>query len=397
MKILFIAGQAIKSNSSVSMMNIAYIKGLLEVGNQVKVITSKLPNEHIATDNGFKLPPEIEIEEFKISGSYAALSSKKNKANNIIISKLKKLARTTYHSFSIYGSQKSWINNVYKYSDDEYYDVIISSSDPKHSHLFAKKLIEEKRIQYRKWVQLWGDPMYLDITKKNILFNKRLYKEEENLLSAADKIIYVSPFTAEKQKEIFPKFESKIEYILIPYLFKDNSHVTNKIGKDMTFGYFGDYHSKVRNLMPMYNAAYKTDTKLIVRGNSDKLLDSKGKIDVDRRIPIEKLKKIESNTDVFIHLCNLKGTQIPAKVYYYSGTKKPILFILDGEKKRIKNFFEKYDRYVFCENKEEEIVKAIEKLKNGNYDKKKARILEELSPASIAKELMCKIGGEKIG
>lgn len=389
MKILFIAGQAIKSNSSVTMMNVAYIQGLVETGNYVKVITSRLPENHIAQDNGFELPKEVDIEEYSISPTFDALSNKKVK--NHKFKSVKNLLRKIYNNFSIYGTQKAWVNNVERFSDEEYYDLIISSSDPKHSHLFAKYLIEKGKVRYGKWVQLWGDPMYLDITRKRNLLNHRLYKEEENLISSADKIIYVSPFTAEKQKELFPQQRNKIDYILIPYFSIDN-HLSNNIERNkMTFGYFGDYHSEVRNLDPLYDAALETGVNMVVRGNSDNPAKSINKINIGSRIPIKELNEIEKNTDVFVHLCNLTGTQIPAKVYYYSGTTKPILFILDGDSAKIKEFYSKYNRYVFCENNKEDIIKAINKIRNNDYPKEMMRVVDELSPAFIVKDLLLKV------
>ncbi|PIC63991.1 hypothetical protein CSV79_08710 [Sporosarcina sp. P13] len=395
MKILFIAGQAIKSNTSVTMMNIAYIKGLIEAGNSVKVITSKLPDGHIASDNGFELPNTLEVEELNISSSFNALSSKRIGSKRVVFNNLKKVLRKAYNSFSLYGPQKSWIKNVDSFSSDEYYDLIISSSDPKHSHLFAKLLIEKKKVLYGKWIQIWGDPMYIDITRNSKLFNKRFYNEEERLISAADKVIYVSPFTADKQKELFPKYQDKIDYILIPYFTLDDTLPRNVNGNDMIFGYFGDYNSKVRNLKPLYNAAIKSKTKLTIRGNSDKPLTKKTDIDISGRISIKELNELEKKTDVFIHLCNTNGTQIPAKVYYYSGTKKPILFILDGESKKIKSFFEKYKRFVFCENNREDIIKAINEIKSRKFSEVKNEVLDELSPVSIANDLLRKVGGDK--
>lgn len=390
MNILFIAGQAIRSNTSVTMMNLAYIQGLLEAGNQVKVITCSLPEDHIARDDGFNIPKEVKIEEYKVSASFNALSNKKGKSTNKVSSNIKNLLRKLYYSFSIYDSQIAWINNVEKVSEITYYDLIISSSDPKHSHLFAKKLIELGKVKYGKWVQIWGDPMYFDITRRNFLFKKRLLKEEESLISSADKIIYVSPFTAKQQKEIFPRYKNKIDYVLIPYFSLDESKSKNS-KENMKFGYFGDYNTNIRNISPLYNAAADTNIKLIIRGNSDQPLSSNKNIDVSGRIPIQELKQLEKETDVFIHLSNIKGTQIPAKVYYYSGTKKLILFILDGNSKEIKDYYSSFDRYIFCENNKDAITNEINKIRNGYYSEKEIRIPDKLSPLNIAISLLEKI------
>jgi hypothetical protein len=85
----------------------------------------------------------------------------------------------------------------------------------------------------------------------------------------------------------------------------------------------------------------------------------------------------------------LRGGQIPGKIYHYSATTKPILFILDGteeEKKIIKEHFAQYDRYFFCDNTKEDIELAINKL-TANYTQYCGRIVEEFSPKQVVAQL----------
>lgn len=394
MKILFIAGQAIRSNSSVTMMNLGYINGFVQAGHDVRVITSKLPNNHIATDIGFEIPESIVLDEYDISPAFNILSSKqkKNDNKNFIIGIFKKMIRKLYYKISIYDSTKSWVNSVTEIDlSNEFFDLVISLSDPKHSHLFAQRLLNNKRVRCNKWVQLWGDPMYLDITRKGILFRSRLFKEEERLISNADKVIYVSPFTAIEQKKNYPNYSKKIDYVLIPYFRRDETTPKNFKNKKIVFGYYGDYDSKIRNLKPLYDAAVESKSILKIRGNSDKPFKSTSYIDVKSRVILKELEEIEEETDVLVHLCNSKGTQIPAKVYYYSGTKKPILFILDGETEKIKKFFEPFERYIFCENNKEDILHAMNRILEIIEDGKDLRIVDELSPVSIVEEMLRKI------
>lgn len=394
LKILFIAGQSIKSNSSVTMMNVAYINGLVQLGHDVRIITSKLPEGHIATDGGFELPKEVKIDEYSLGSTFSIMSTKKKARGllNSIVSQAKGILRKVYYKFSIYDSQRSWVKNVDKIDlKNEHFNLVISSSDPKHSHIFAEKLIERNQVKCDSWLQLWGDPMYLDITRKGALLKRRLLLEEKRLISKANKIIYVSPFTADEQKKIFPEYANKMDYVLIPYIKRDEEVSLNINGDQMVFGYYGDYSTKIRNLKPLYDAAIESSLKLIIRGNTDKPLTSSSNIEVGNRISIKELEALEKKTDVFIHLCNSRGTQIPAKVYYYSGTKKPILFILDGESKKTRNFFQKYERYIFCENNTKDILNTINKIRLNGFGEKETRIMDELSPVSIAEELLKKV------
>lgn len=169
MRILFIAGQAIKSNSSVTMMNLAYIQGLVELGHQVHILTSKLPENHISIDDGFLVPEGVKIDEFPLGSAFNHLSNKKMNNNKKLnfFSIIKSILRKLYYKFSIYDSQKSWIRNAKKVTfENNYFDFIISSSDPKHTHLFANEIIRLHKVRFNQWIQIWGDPLFLDITRK---------------------------------------------------------------------------------------------------------------------------------------------------------------------------------------------------------------------------------------
>ena len=64
-------------------------------------------------------------------------------------------------------------------------------------------------------------------------------------------------------------------------------------------------------------------------------------------------------------MCNLKGGQIPGKIYQYSATNKKILFILDGSESEIsvlENYFKKFNRYIFCKNNVVDIEFAIKEI-----------------------------------
>ena len=119
--------------------------------------------------------------------------------------------------------------------------------------------------------------------------------------------------------------------------------------------YIGSYPSKIRNIMPLYDAIKKLNNsfKTYIIGDSDISLQQTANITLGVR---QNTEEIEAESDLHICLLNKEGGQIPSKVYYLSASTKPILIILDGELKQdIKAFFKSFNRYYFCENNTTEI------------------------------------------
>jgi len=241
------------------------------------------------------------------------------------------------------------------------YDIMISSSDPKSSHFFAQKIYEQNRSRIGRWIQYWGDPFALDINQSGgSAF--RVKCAEKKLLRYADKVIYVSPFTLNKQRELYPMYADKMHYLPIPVRAKqisDNQKIDNS---HLKIGYFGAYKKRDRDIIPLYEAVNQTNHHLEIVGPSDVILSSTEHVNVHEqvRMPVAYIEEREKETDVLVCICNRSGTQIPGKAYHYAMTNKYVLIILDGEyAEEIRDFLSKYDRYVFCDNNEESIISAL--------------------------------------
>jgi len=63
-----------------------------------------------------------------------------------------------------------------------------------------------------------------------------------------------------------------------------------------------------------------------------------------------------------VFVANKAGGQIPGKIYQYAGTNKPILFILDGDSRTLKEQFAKYDRFIFADNTRQSIERGIREI-----------------------------------
>lgn len=383
MKVLYVVGTCLTKNTSANMSHNAYIQGLLENNCDVEIVMaldswgqsdSALPRWKQAHYYEYKSENALDKLRKYVAGKMPEQPI--TQINNLDLNKktssktrkkVRECIKNLYYSIfppdPVYPLEKVWLKQASKFKTKKHYDLVISNSSPAASHRLVVILSDRKRISYNRWIQIWEDPWYYDLYGGH---PQRIKQEEHFLLQRASEVYYVSPLTLEYQKKYYGDCASKMKCIPLPFL---DFSKTNKdiLASEVSFGYFGDYYSKTRNLVPFYNALCETKAKGYIYGDTDLRLNSTDRIDVSGRITLDKLELIQRKTGVLVHLCNLKGGQIPGKIYHYSATDKPILFILDGtdeEKEIIKLFFEKYHRYVFCNNDEESIKSAINEISN---------------------------------
>ncbi len=381
MKILYISTSPLEYSASSNMRNIALLKGLTENGHNICTLTPEAQKDSSLYDDkicNVDITKKYFVDLGKI---HSSLTIKKNN-NKSLKNKIKKILYNFLKKIKIYDFRSSLANK--KIIIDEQFDIIISSSDPKSSHLMAKNVIKNNPNITKKWIQYWGDPFYDDINDKRGIFKIFVKKEENKLIESCDKVVYVSPFTLKKQQELFPKYKNKMFFLPIPYNQELIYDKTNN--KKITLGYFGDYYKRNRNIIPLYNFVKNDkDLKLLICGKSDIDLNEENNIIIKERQPIEKIREFEKKTDILICICNNSGTQIPGKVYHYSATNKPILIILDGEnQEELKQYFNKFNRYILCYNNEESIKEGVKKISSNTMNTP----CKKLSSKNIAKEFI---------
>ena len=247
---------------------------------------------------------------------------------------------------------------------NEHFDLIISTSDPKTTHVFVKKLIK-KGLSYGRWIQHWGDPMYGDITRSNAYPNWIVKLYERRIINWADKVVYVSPFTAEMLKQAHPQYADKIHFLPLPCEEIEQTSLQEKTDL-LKLVYLGDYSPSIRNILPLYDAVKELEgVQLTIAGISSLKLDNTDHITVLPRIPQTQCHQLEAEADVSITVCNLRGTQIPGKVYYAAATQKHMLVILDGdEKDKLRAYIESFNRYIVCDNNVESIKEALKAIQS---------------------------------
>ena len=359
MRILMVQLSPIEAKSSATISMLGLVKGLMESNCTVDYLTVPVSKNHLKVND--KIFSRINIIRTKNNSTYDSVvkTSGKFKVGLGIVRKI-------FHFFSLYDYSHLIAKNIDLSLVKTEYDLIISSSDPKTSHIAVQNLIKQG-LRYKWWFQHWGDPMALDITRKSIYPKKIIEKIEEGLLLSADKIFYVSPFTLKEQKQLFPRLADKMYFLPLPYMEKKIYGKSNN--KKFLVGYFGDYKSKIRNILPLYDTCVKLKDviNLNIAGGSDLLLQPTENINIYPRCDSTQLEK---KSDLLVCMLNLKGSQIPGKLYYYAATNKPILVLLDGEnQEEMRRYLKSFNRYIICDNNVNSIMTEIQEIivKNISY------------------------------
>lgn len=396
MKILVVAGSCLRVNSSANLCHLAYIRGLVENGHQVQVLCVEEKGQ--VTDDSMVLPEGAQYCYFPDNFLYRFMrpSSWKQTKNNLqnqrkswktnIIAYLRKAVNSFYGPFGLHGA---WAKNAVRgFNAQPYYDVVISLSSPVHSHWVAVQLIKKKKVRCKKHIEIWEDPWYLDLYNRQK--NKQQFTMEKELLSACDRVFYVSPLTLQYQKELFTDSAGKMDWVALPYYYKE----AQATAPNHHFGYFGDYFPFSRDLTPFYQAAKQSNVSVCICGSPESLFEPTEKISIYPRLDLADLKRREQETGILVCLANKKGGQIPGKIYQYAATYKKVLFILDGtpaEQEVLRRFLEPFQRFYFCRNNVADIKKALAEILVGNSQIKNEP-LESFSPAHIVRQIFAKAG-----
>lgn len=398
MEILVINGDCVQTNSSANLCHIAYIRGLVDAGHNVTLLSAD--GRDYRLDPSIQIPSAVNHYTYYGVSLYEKLSLKKRSAvvsnpapsaaqcrsgSSGIRTKVKELIRSLYGPHSIYST---FVHKAQKFSSPVEYDFILSISTPPSSHLLAHNLLKAGRIKGRHWIQIWEDPWHNDVY--GFQGTESIRREERRLLSFAEKVCYVSPLTLKYQQEKYPESADKMFWQPLPFYYKSES-LCSAVSGGNRYGYFGDYAPAARRLEPFYKAAKETGIEVNICGNPSNLFAGTDHIHIHPRLPLSELKPIEDNTNVLVFLCNRMGGQIPGKIYQYSATNKTILFIMDGteeEQKVLKEFFGKFNRYVFCQNTVEDIANAIGLIESGDLGGIENRPLDVFKPTSTIENIL---------
>ena len=268
--------------------------------------------------------------------------------------------------------------------DDEY-DYIVSSSDPKSSHVFAEKIIRLKHYK-AKWIMYWGDPMTSDVSAYKI-FTGRVKNEERKLIRKSDLSVYTNSCVVEYMKHKYPEVASKITWIPTSDI-KDND-VEQVVPDRKKIGYFGDYSPVYRNIIPFYEACVQNEFDTIICGSGSGVeLSSTDTIQVKGRVSRKEVNEFEKECKVLIVIENKTKTgeciQIPGKLYHYALTHKEILVITESN--NLARDYGHYNRFHFVPNNSHDIADALKSIFNNSDSRISSEPLAAFMPENIVKQ-----------
>jgi len=385
MEVLVVCSSAEEYNTSSMLCLELVCKGLLKLGHKVYYL-SPLPDKNSKYfDENHNFEHE-NLTHIRFGKQIEKTSNSPSKKGGIK-AKAKAKILSLYRKIDLFGRS---IETLKYASDIESKlkemnispDVLLSASNPKASHVLANKIIKHfaKKPYY---VQYWGDPMTLDISKKVYLPKFVKKSIEEKILKAADKIVYVSHLTAQEQRDFFPRLKEKIEYQPTPCESK-----IYPVNENKCIGYFGSYNTSVRNIVPLYEAVNKNKKfKLFIIGDSNLKLESTEYVEVIDRIPAEQLEIYYNKCGIIANLTNDFGFQIPAKIFRDAGTNKEVMLLYNkSNAQKIKDYFSTFERFTLCENEVDSICSCLE-----NYIKegiKERTPLESFNYVNVSEKII---------
>ena len=285
---------------------------------------------------------------------------------------------------STYESYEKILNEV---SDQT---ILISQSPSIDTAILCKLIMKHKSP--KKYVQYWGDPMALSLITPQEYNIHRMpaYFIERHLHQFADSVVYGTKPLYIAQKELFKRTKNVYKFAYADVAYKPNN-LYSRTNKERTFGYLGNYYSRIRNITPLFEAfCLNANTSLVIYGQSDLVLSEHENIRVHERVSQEEIEQIENQIDVDICILNRIGIQIPGKLFYQTNTDKIIWVIVDGpEANSIVDYLREFDRFVFSDNSVQSIQETMEEIKDGKYDRSQP-VCDRLTPASVCK---CIING----
>lgn len=386
-RILYITSFFEQQSCSAAIRNNAWVEGLIDLGYEVTVDTVEWPEDmksrFLVSNNRARIR-RTKLSQLNLLKKTASLKSKE------LFPAIKKIRHLIRDLIFFPDICANWPKK-YDIPSPETFDIIITSSDFKSSHFVGLEL--KKRYPSKKWVQIWGDPWATD-TNLNNISRQRAKINEKMLLHKADHVVYVSPLTRDYYAKLYPQIKEKLNYIPRGYFKKVTSD--RKDTSNIRLVYTGVLNLSGRNIFNLLDAISQYNTTASRKIDvglygcfSEDIINKAAKypfVDLHGSVDYENILRVYSEADMLVFLSNAaSSTQIPGKLFDYSGTNLPILCLVQNENSDICTFLNKSDRNLIINNTKEDI--SANMLKIVDFSSRNFEIDESLSPQSIAQKL----------
>lgn len=376
-KILFIVGNYKKNSSSVSTAIDNYIIDLSGEYN-IDVITNRTEN----SDELIEVFDKVTI--YRVN-DYVRLFENKLINSRSCSGFFKKMFRIIYYFLFKYfrpdegdnGWSKRRTYKVYKkITKDSKYDLIISVSDPFQSHIIAKYINKKEGI---KWVSYFYDSFGLNKSRRGQFVRKilRIKNEKSVIKHSTQTLLTPELFNEYNELKYLDNFENVIEQEYYTRRFdKENLNTNDYKGliyvkegyTNLIYG--GNFYDKIRNPQYMFriltNIELETRFNIIIMSNYSREKISSLNIDTNN-LSIHEIQ----NHDVFInnmHMAdflisvgNTVHSQVPAKIFQYMETGKPIIHFSKIANDPVERYLKDYKNslIVFETNNTQQNIKLV--------------------------------------
>ena len=267
-------------------------------------------------------------------------------------------------------------------------ELIISHAPCVESIYFGNAL--KKHFKDVPFFEFWSDPLTISgITPYDLSLKRYPIKLlEYYYLKLCDRIIYGTKTLMDIQGLVFPRFYKKMSYVDLGYLLDEDCSEEDFFYDNKKVLYAGNFFKEYRNIIPAVNAMGSLDKySLDIYGNGDVPESYGSNVSFRGRVAPDQLEKIKKRYGIQLCIMNYNCFQIPGKVFYEINSDSKIIIILDGAySEKIKEYLDTYKRFVFCNNNQDDIRKALIHSESFVFDKK--RIESLYSPKKIGNDLL---------
>lgn len=364
----------------------AYLsKELMEKGNEVDVLTIKLPdyyNDGLYLVRGisihrtypgpiqnlfFQMKAALRVEDKSYQEKNASMAHQflrgcyntlRRLMNFILIPDL----RTEWFVFAGF--------ELFRLMNKKHYDIVISSHEPGVDHLLG---FIAKFFYKIYWIGDFSDPMFAFYTPQlRQPIDKRI---QGILLKHMDRILV----TNQKLKEDF-----LCQY---PFLWNDRiciltqgfdhriwkeTEVPAKYGDKLRLVYTGTFYPGERDPIELFKALRdleELNVEFIIAGRNDEVIrDARqygllgNKVIYLGYLKYEDSIRVQNEGDILVHIGNKSPNQVPGKIYEYLGARKPILAIFKNPNDEIKDLILSLGRGIVTPNESSKIKECISSL-----------------------------------